>query len=258
MTVHLVGAGPGDPELISVRGARLLGSAGVVVHDRLARPLLPLAAPGAEIVDVGKSPGSAPVPQSEINRILVDAGRRYGCVVRLKGGDPLVFGRGAEEAEALAAAGVPFEVVPGISSVLAAPAAAGVPVTVRGTSRSFTVLTGHEDPELIPLSWWDALVTLGGTIVVLMGASNMASIAERLRSAGLRAATPVAVVHAATTPSQYVHRSTLDRIAAFPVPSPATIVIGDVAALDLRSGLATSMPGAGVVADPERGPIVGL
>jgi uroporphyrin-III C-methyltransferase len=235
VTVHLVGAGPGDPELISVRGARLLASADVVVHDRLARPLLPLAAPGAEIVDVGKSPGSAPVPQSEINRILVEAGRRYACVVRLKGGDPLVFGRGAEEAAALAAAGVPFDVVPGISSVLAAPAAAGVPVTVRGTSRSFTVLTGHEDPELIPLAWWEALVTLGGTIVVLMGASNIAGIADRLCSAGMPAATPVAAVHAATTPAQHVHRSTLDRIGAIPVPSPATIVIGDVAAIDLRS-----------------------
>lgn len=234
MTVHLVGAGPGDPELISVRGARLLATADVVVHDRLARPLLALAAPSARIIDVGKAPGMAPVPQHEINRILADAGRHHPCVVRLKGGDPLVFGRGAEEAAALAAAGVAYDIVPGISAVLAAPAAGGVPVTRRGLARSFTVLTGHDDPEQIPAAWWDALVAVGGTIVVLMGASNLPGISGQLQAAGMPPHTPVAVVHAATTPGEQVYRETLGGVARMEVPSPATVVIGAVAGDDLR------------------------
>lgn len=243
MTVYLVGAGPGDPELISVRGARLLGRADVVVYDRLARPLLELAASSAELVDVGKAPGSAPVPQTTINRLLVDYGRSHACVVRLKGGDPFVFARGAEEAEALLAARVPFQVVPGISSALAAPAAAGVPLTLRGSARSFTVLTGHEDPDKAPSGYWDALVALGGTIVVLMGAARIDKIAQRLLSAGLPPATPAIAIHAATTGSEKLHRSTLETIGGEPVSSPATFVIGPVAALDLRTPIPLDGPG---------------
>lgn len=240
MTVYLVGAGPGDPELVSLRGARLLERAEIVVYDRLARPLLELASPAAELVDVGKARGSAPVPQSRINRLLVRYGRRYQWVVRLKGGDPMVFARGGEEAEALSAAGVPFQVVPGISSALAGPTAAGVPLTMRGMARSFTVLTGHDDPAEAPEGYWEALVALGGSIVVLMGTARMAQIADRLVIAGLPAETPVVAVVSATTPDQRVQRTTLGRLGTLQVPSPATFVIGAVAGLDLSAG-----PGAG-------------
>ena len=147
MTVYLVGAGPGDPGLLTVRGAELLRRADVVVYDRLASSaLLALAPDGAELIAAGKAPGDVDLTQDEINQLLVDQGRTAECVVRLKGGDPFVFGRGGEEAEALAAAGIPFEVVPGITSAIGAAAYAGIPVTHRGVSTHFTVVTGHEDP----------------------------------------------------------------------------------------------------------------
>ena len=251
MTVHLVGAGPGDPELITVRGARLLSVADVVVHDRLAAPLLPLVRKGAEVIDVGKSPGSAPVPQDEINAILVEHGRRGRCVVRLKGGDPFVFARGAEEAEALATAGVPFEVVPGVTSALGAPAAAGIPLTARGTARSFTVLTGHEDPLSIPAHRWRAMADLAGTIVVLMGGARIAGIADRLVEAGLASRTPVAAIHAATTSAQNVYVSSLGEIGKTRHRSPVTFVIGDVVR---RRVEATGSPVALAAALFETGP----
>ncbi len=235
MTVYLVGAGPGDPELISVRGARVLGEAEVVLHDRLARPLVGLAASGAEVVDVGKASGTAPVSQAEINRLLVEYGRRQRCVVRLKGGDPFVFARGAEEAAALQAAGVEFAAVPGISSVLAAPIVAGVALTCRGVARSFTVLTGHDDPSEWTPGYAEALVTLGGTIVVVMGTARMHRIAARLVGAGLAPETPVVAVRAATTEAEEVRRATLGTIDEALLDSPATFVIGDAARLDLRS-----------------------
>lgn len=228
MSVYLVGAGPGDPELITVRGARLLAAADVVVHDRLAAPLLSLANRGAELIDVGKAPGSAPVQQDEINAILVEHGRRPGCVVRLKGGDPFVFGRGAEEAEALAAAGVPFEIVPGVSSALAAPAAAGIPLTARGSAQSFTVLTGHEDPLTVPAHRWRAIAGLGGTVVILMGAARIGDIAARLIEAGLSTETPAAAIYAATTSEQRVSISSLGEIGQSRHLPPVTFVIGDV------------------------------
>jgi len=233
MTVYLVGAGPGDPELLSVRGARLLRAADVVLHDRLARPLLTLAPAGAEVIDVGKSPGAAPVPQEEINRLLVEHGR---CrrVVRLKGGDPFVFARGAEEAMALKAAGIEFEIIPGISSVVAAPAAAGVPLTCRGVARSFTVLTGHEDPDRWPPGYAEALASLAGTIVVVMATTHIGRIAERLIEAGLDPHTPTAAVRAATTPAQEVRRVTLATIGNALLTPPSIFLIGDVAGLDLR------------------------
>ncbi len=237
MTVYLVGAGPGDPELISVRGARLLKDADVVLYDRLAAPLLALAGPGAELVDVGKSAGSAPVPQEDINRLLVDYGASpHPCVVRLKGGDPYVFARGAEEAMALEDAGVDFEVVPGISSVLAAPAAAGVALTCRNLAETVTVLSGHDDPGTWAPGYAESLVTLGGTIVVVMGAGRVARIARRLMGAGLSPETPVVAVRAATTPAQEVRRTTLGSIEGALLMPPALFVIGDAAGLDLRPG----------------------
>ena len=231
MTVYLVGAGPGDPELLSVR---LLRPADVVLHDRLAWPLLGLAQAGAEVIDVCKEPGAAPVPQEEINRLLIEQGRRRGCVVRLKGGDPFVFARGAEEAMALKAAGIAFEIVPGISSVVAAPAAAGVPLTWRGVSRGFTVLTGHENPDRWAPGYAEALVSFAGTIVVVMATAHITQIAARLVEAGLDPQTPTVAVKSATTSAQVVRRATLATIESALLDPPSLFVIGDVAGLDLR------------------------
>ena len=232
MTVYLVGAGPGDPELLTRRGAALLEKADVVIHDRLiAHELLSLAPPGAEVIDVGKTPGQ-PRRQPEINDLLVEHGRTGREVVRLKGGDPFVFGRGGEEVEALQNAGIDYEVVPGVSSAFAVPAAAGIPVTHRGVSSSVTVVTGHTgDPTAPGGVDWDALGRAGGTLVVLMGMAARSAIAAELMASGRPAATPVAVVHWGTTDRQQVVRTTLDALAGVDLPAPSIIVIGPVAAL---------------------------
>lgn len=231
MTVHLVGAGPGDPDLLTVRALRLLQAADVVVVDRLVSAgVLALVNPGAEVVGVGKDPGGASTPQAEINRLLVRLGHRYRVVVRLKGGDPFVFGRGGEEAEALVAAGVEVDVVPGISSAVAGPAAAGIPVTHRGVSSAFTVVTAHQDPATDTELNWDALARLGSTLVILMGAARAGAIRRRLLAAGRAPSTPVAVVTAATTARQRVTRLTLAELGDAPVANPSVIVIGEVAA----------------------------
>ncbi len=233
MTVYLVGAGPGDPGLITVRGAEVLGRADVVVHDRLAeRSLLDLAPVGAERIDVGKRPGD-PVHQDEINDLLVAQGRAGRCVVRLKGGDPFVFGRGGEEAEALAAADVDFEVVPGVTAAVAVPAYAGIPVTHRGVSTSFTVVTGHSRQALDAEVDWDALARVGGTIVVLMGVAHRDEIARRLIAGGRPPTTPVAAVSWGTRPVQRSLRTTLAGLATADLAPPVTMVIGPVAQLDL-------------------------
>jgi uroporphyrinogen III methyltransferase / synthase len=233
VTVHLVGAGPGDPGLITVRGAEVLGRADVVVYDRLADPrLLELAPPGAERVDVGKRPGG-PVDQESINALLVERGRTGQVVVRLKGGDPFVFGRGGEEAAALAAASIPFEVVPGVSAAVAVPAYAGIPVTHRGLSASLTVVTGHSRNDPDPEPDWDLLARSGGTLVVLMGVAHRDRVADRLMAGGLRPDTPVAAVMWGTRPEQRTVRTTLAGLAGVDVEPPATLVIGAVAALDL-------------------------
>jgi uroporphyrinogen III methyltransferase/synthase len=233
VTVYLVGAGPGDPGLLTVRGADVLGRADVVVYDRLSvASLLELAPPAAERISVGKSRGRAPVPQSEINALLVERGGTGQTVVRLKGGDPFVFARGGEEAQALLAAGVPFEVVPGITSAIAVPAYAGIPVTMRHTALSFTVVTGHADPGDDDIDW-HAIARVGGTIVVLMGAARIGAVARQLVAGGLPADTPVAAIHWGTRPEQQVTRATLGTIGAHELSPPSTIVIGAVAALDL-------------------------
>ncbi|MGI8807611.1 MAG: uroporphyrinogen-III C-methyltransferase [Acidimicrobiales bacterium] len=234
MTVYLVGAGPGDPGLLTRRGAELLARADIVVHDRLSEiSLLDLAPPTAERVDVGKSPG-APVAQEEINALLVERGLRGQEVVRLKGGDPFVFGRGGEEAQALAEAGVPFEVVPGISAAVAVPAYAGIPVTHRTLSTSFTVVTGHSRHAVDDDVDWDALARAADTIVVLMGVAHRAEIATRLQAGGLPADTPVAAIRWGTRPGQRTVRTTLGELAGAVLEPPVTIVIGKVAGLDLR------------------------
>lgn len=232
--VHLVGAGPGDPGLLTRRGEALLGVADVVVYDRLASPaLLGLARRGAELVDVGKAPGRVAMSQDEINALLVDRARAGRTVVRLKGGDPFVFGRGGEEAEACIAAGVPFEVVPGITSAIAAAAYAGIPVTHRRVSTSVTIVTGHEDPTKGESDTdWAGVARAGGTIVILMGAGRIDEIAKTLVAAGRDPETPVAAVRWGTRPEQRTTRATLATIGSSGVESPSAIVIGDVAALD--------------------------
>jgi uroporphyrinogen III methyltransferase / synthase len=233
VTVYLVGAGPGDPGLLTVRGAQVLAAADVVVHDRLAEgSLLDLAPATAERVDVGKSPG-APVHQDEINALLVERGRAGQEVVRLKGGDPFVFGRGGEEAAALLAAGVPFEVVPGVSAAVGVPAYAGIPVTHRGLSTSFTVVTGHSRHAVDDDIDWEALARVGDTLVVLMGVAHRAEIASRLMAGGADPSTPVAAVRWGTRPDQRTIRTTLGELHACPLEPPVTMVIGQVAALDL-------------------------
>lgn len=235
MAVYLVGAGPGDPGLLTRRGAELLSRAEVVVYDRLSvAALLDLAPPGAELRGVGKRPGGASVAQAEINRLLVSEGLAGRTVVRLKGGDPFVFARGGEEAAALAEAGVPFEVVPGVTSALAVPAYAGIPVTLRHSSTLFTVITGHEDPEKGGELDWHAVASLGGTIVVLMGVAQRAKIAQRLQEGGLDSATPVAAVTWGTRPEQRTLRTTLAELPNVELEAPSTIVIGRVAAQELE------------------------
>lgn len=240
MTVHLLGAGPGDPDLLTVKAAGLLAAADVVVHDRLVSPqIVDLAPPWAELIAVGKDPDGPSVSQEQINSILIDRGRRRGTVVRLKGGDPFVFGRGGEECLALQAAGVAHEVVPGISSALAGPTVAGVPLTHRSLSSGFTVVTGHSAASGADVDW-DALGRSGTTLVILMGARRAARIRNRLLDAGLAPDTPVAIVSWATTERQSTVRTTLIELGGRPVVNPAVIVVGAVAALDLAPVTSTA------------------
>lgn len=233
MTVYLVGAGPGDPGLLTVRAAEILRRADVVVHDRLAEAsLLDLAPSGTPRHDVGKAPG-APIRQDAINELLISLATGHDTVVRLKGGDPFVFGRGGEEALALAGAGIAFEVVPGITSAVAVAAYAGVPITHRGLATSFTVVTGHRGAAVDRETDWAALAAGGGTIVVLMGVAHRAEIAARLVAGGMEPATPIVAVQWGTRPEQTTTRTTLAGLAAAAVHPPATIIIGPVAGLDL-------------------------
>lgn len=230
--VVLVGAGPGDPELITLRGARALAEADVVVYDRLVAPALIDLAPRAERIYVGKEPGRPAVPQFEIERLLVEHALAGSVVVRLKGGDPFVFGRGGEEALACAEAGVPCEVVPGVSAAVAAPAAVGIPVTHRRLARSFAVVTGstaHDDE--VDLS----KVAGSDTIVVLMAAGRLAQTCAELIAAGRPPDEPAAIVQWAWTPEQ---RSVIGTLATLPtiaetasIGPPATLLVGAVASL---------------------------
>lgn len=244
VTVYLVGAGPGDPGLITVRGAQLLARAEVVVHDRLsAAELLDLAPAAAERIDVGKAPGAHRLPQARINDLLVERGLAGQEVVRLKGGDPFVFARGSEEAQALADAGVAFEIVPGITSAIAVPAYAGIPITQRFSSTSFTVVTGHEDPSSGEGTVdWDAIARTGGTIVILMGVERWPRIAERLLAAGRSPDTPAAAVRWGTRPEQHAIRATLATLGDHALAPPSVIVVGAVAAEALEWATALGSP----------------
>jgi len=228
--IALVGAGPGDPELLTLKAARLIAAADVVLFDRLVAPeILALASRDAELIDVGKVPGGSHT-QELINELLVAAAASGRRVVRLKGGDPFVFGRGGEEVQALAEHGFDCVVVPGISSALAGPAAAGIPVTHRKVSRAVTIVTGHEAIASSPVDW-SALARAGSTLVVLMGIERRAHIVATLCAAGMAGDTPVAVVMHATTPAQRVWTGALDQLADADVSSPGVIVVGAVAAL---------------------------
>lgn len=233
--VVLVGAGPGDPGLVTIAGLQAIQEADVIVYDRLANPaLLEHARPDAELVYAGKEPNGGRMSQEAINRVLCERAAQGKVVVRLKGGDPFVFGRGGEEALAAASAGIPFSVIPGVSAATAVPAYAGIPVTHRGVAASFTVITGHEDPLKASESVdWDAVARVGGTIVLLMGTATLQPICERLMAAGLAPGTPAAIVSCGTTETQTVVIGTVANIAAraqaAQIRAPATTVIGAVA-----------------------------
>jgi uroporphyrinogen III methyltransferase/synthase len=233
-TVYLVGAGPGDPKLITLRGAEVLGFADVVVFDRLVAPsLLDLAPPHAERIYAGKEPGRPAMRQEEINELLVERAVAGRAVVRLKGGDPFVFGRGGEEALACVQAGVPVEVVPGISSAIAAPAAVGIPVTHRGLARSFAVVTGSTaHGEEIDLA---SVATATDTLIVLMAAGHLAAACRALIEAGRPDDEPAVIVQWATTPDQRHVIGTLrdlpDRAVEAAIGPPATLIVGAVASL---------------------------
>ena len=236
--VYLIGAGPGDPGLITVKGLRRLQEADVVVYDRLVdRRLLDRARDDAEMVFVGKGPGQRAMEQEEINRYLVKRAKEEKLVGRLKGGDPFVFGRGGEEAQALANAGVPFEVVPGVTSAIASPAYAGIPLTHRELASSFTVVSGTEDPSKMESSIrWDMLARSGGTLVVLMGWAGLDRIADSLIKEGMDPTTPAALVHWGTEPYQRTVTGPLAKIAQqgkdAGLNPPVVAVIGPV--VDLR------------------------
>ncbi|MGH9023382.1 MAG: uroporphyrinogen-III C-methyltransferase [Acidimicrobiia bacterium] len=234
MTVRLVGAGPGDPGLLTMRAAELLASAEVVVHDRLVSAAVLELAGDAERIDVGKTAGGQTVQQDLINRLLVDLGRDGREIVRLKGGDPFVFGRAGEEALALREAGIPYEIVPGVSSALAAPAALGIPVTHRHVARSLAIVTGREDPDGPVGVDWERLAGAVDTIVVLMGAARIAEIAARLITGGISPDTPLAAITRAGWTNQTEIRTTLAGAASLVLPTTTTVVIGVVAAMDLR------------------------
>jgi uroporphyrinogen III methyltransferase/synthase len=246
-TVYLIGAGPGDPGLITVRGRERLGAADVVVYDRLAHPaLLDYARPEAERIYVGKASAHHAMKQPEINALLVERAKQGKTVARLKGGDPFVFGRGGEEAEACRAAGVPFEVVPGVTSAIAAPAYAGIPVTHRDAASSFAVITGHERDDATESGTrepgaaegrrnWATIAHAADTLIFLMGVESLPEIAARLQEHGRAPETPVALVQWGTWPRQRVVTGTLativeERLRAGLTP-PAVCVVGDVVRL---------------------------
>jgi uroporphyrin-III C-methyltransferase len=235
-TIYLVGAGPGDPDLMTVRGMRLIQQADTIVHDRLIpAEVLKWARPEAKLIDVGKYPDHHRIKQPEINDLLVKHGLAGEMVVRLKGGDPFVFGRAQEEMDACRSNSIPCVVVPGVSSCIAGPAAVGIPVTTRGLARSFAVLTGHTDPNLAPHSFdYDALAKID-TLVLMMAYKHLGKIASSLIDAGLSPDTPAASIQRATQADQIAVAGTLatiaDRVRQRRMGSPMITVIGDVASM---------------------------
>ncbi|MEX2529355.1 MAG: uroporphyrinogen-III C-methyltransferase [Gemmatimonadota bacterium] len=239
-TVYLVGAGPGDPGLLTVKGAELLAQADAVVYDALSNPVLLDRVPaGAERIDVGKRAGRSSPKQPEVNRLLVELAGQHQVIVRLKGGDPFVFGRGAEEALALHEAGVPFEVVPGVTSGIGALTYAGIPLTHRGVACSATFVTGHRAVEEECGEGIGELVPPSGTVAVFMGLSRVAEVTRALVEAGRSPDTPAAVVNRGTLPDQRTVVGTLEdlagRVREAGLEGPALIVVGEVVALRSRA-----------------------
>ncbi|MFB6072899.1 MAG: uroporphyrinogen-III C-methyltransferase [Halobacterium sp.] len=235
-TVYLVGSGPGDPELLTVKARRLLDEADVVLHDKLPGPAILETIPEEKREDVGKRAGGERTPQSEINDRMAELAEAGEDVVRLKGGDPFVFGRGGEELQYLGERGVDVEVVPGITSAVAAPAAADIPVTHRDHASSVSFVTGHEDPTKDESAVdWAALAETGGTIVVLMGVGRLPDYTRELRNAGMDPETPVALIEKGTRPGQQVATGTLETIVDVRdeegIEPPAVTVVGGVAGL---------------------------
>ncbi len=234
--VYLVGAGPGDPELMTLRGQRLIREADTIIHDRLIPiEVLSWARSSATKIDVGKYPDHHRISQTEINRLLVEHAQQGETVVRLKGGDPFVFGRGQEEVNACQSVGVPVVVVPGISSAIAGPAAAGVPITSRGIARSVAMITAQTDPRLVDNQLDFAALVKVDTVVVLMGRKNLRHVAKSLIKHGRDPHTPVACIENATLPYQRVTAASLaeiaDQVDKLSFASPMISVIGDVAAM---------------------------
>jgi len=241
-----VGGGPGNPGLITVLGRRLLAEADVVVTDKLApRALLAELDPDVEVIDAGKQPHAHNLTQAQINELIVARARAGQRVVRLKGGDPFVFGRGGEEALSCVRAGIPFQVVPGVTSAIAVPAYAGIPVTHRGITQDFAVVSAHLDPSHPGATVdWEALAQGTGTLVLMMAVANLDQVTAELIKRGRSGSTPVAVVSDGTLPEQMVLTSTLECVAADAVSAgvraPAVVVIGDV--VRLRAELALTPP----------------
>ena len=232
-TVYLVGAGPGDPELITARGLRLLHEADVVIYDRLVHPALIRTLPQeTERIFVGKAPGKQMLPQEAIHVLLVERARQGCDVVRLKGGDPFVFGRGGEECLALAEAGIPYEVVPGVTSAIAAASFAGIPVTHRGVSQGFSVVTGHTRTNYENEPDWIELVRMG-TLVIMMGLRNLERIVTHLLENAQPSNTPVAVIAHASTHQQEIVEASLGQVVekTAHLKPPATVIIGEVVTL---------------------------
>jgi uroporphyrin-III C-methyltransferase / precorrin-2 dehydrogenase / sirohydrochlorin ferrochelatase len=256
--VALVGGGPGDPGLLTVRGHRLLAEADVVIADRLApRDTLAGLDPDVEVIDAGKAPHTQHLSQEQINTLLVERARAGQRVVRLKGGDPFVFGRGGEEALACVRAGIPFEVVPGVTSAVAVPACAGIPVTHRGITQDFAVVSAHLDPSHPGATVdWEALAAGPGTLVLLMAVARLPEVARELVKRGRDASTPAAVISDGTTERQQVLVSTLGQVAedaaANGVRPPAVVVIGEV--VRLREALGQYASGPDVSRQDASGP----
>lgn len=234
--VYLIGAGPGDPELLTVKATRMIGSADVVVYDRLVSPEILALAPGtAEMVSVGKSPDNHPVPQERINEILVELASTGKTVARLKGGDPLIFGRGSEEAAFLSEQGIPVEYAPGITAAQGAAASSGVPLTHRGLATGVRYVTGHRQANGSLDLDWKSLASEETTLVVYMGVANIGQIALRLMAEGLSDQTPVMAIAQATTPRETRHYSRLGDIAIdvreAGLKAPVLFVIGKVVTL---------------------------
>jgi uroporphyrin-III C-methyltransferase len=227
--VYLVGAGPGDPELLTLKAARLLRSADAVLHDDLvSTEILQLVSTKAVVTNVGKRCGTKAIRQEEINFLMVNLALAGLQVARLKSGDPLLFGRGGEEIEALRKAGVDYEVVPGVTSALGAAAIAEIPLTDRRASSAVVFVTGHQAPGKND-SDWTTLVNSGATLVVYMPGAKYGEVAERLKLAGLTGETPCAIISRATTPEQKVHRTTVRELIAAPkLPAPTLLVVGQV------------------------------